>query len=117
MIHKFRITCGFCGKIFEVRYGLEGKEVCYDIFSCPKCRNLFSLSNNDVQECPQCNNRKLNHYNPHKKENLEYYDSMKKQGVLVDKNFEKLKEYWKYINDTLCPCCGHKSLKWEMQDE
>jgi DNA-directed RNA polymerase subunit RPC12/RpoP len=115
MISKYKVICEFCNALFSVVYGTEDKKLCYEVYSCPLCRNMFSLSNKDSLECPACNNKCLVEYNPNKKKNLKYYDDMNKQGLLTQADYDKLSEYWKNIKDAKCPRCGKDRLKWEVQ--
>ncbi|MFP4112047.1 MAG: hypothetical protein ACLFPQ_00190 [Candidatus Woesearchaeota archaeon] len=109
---KYRITCKSCKKKYDVDYGSIKKEVSYEVFSCSKCRNLFSLKNTDPALCPECRNKDLKKYNPHVDENLDFYAKMLKKGLLKKKDFDSLKKYWKSISAEKCPDCGKDTLEW-----
>ena len=94
MLIKYKISCSNCNRSFVVDYGSIKKEVSYEIFSCPKCKNLFSLKNTDPAECPGCKNTKLVKYNPHVDENLDFYAKMLKKGLLKKGDYNNLKRYW-----------------------
>lgn len=103
--------CGFKAK---VKYGREGKSKTYEIFSCPKCKNLFTLLFNEKLKCNKCKNTKLISYNPNKEDNLAYYKKMFKSKMLVKSKLNELKKFWNNIRDNECPKCGKKHLVWKI---
>ena len=113
MISKYKVHCK-CGFKTEVKYGRVSKKEIYEIFSCPNCKNLFSLEANDKLICKKCKNPELVPYNPHKKENLDYYKRMLKLDLLNKSKLKELEGFWKSIEDEECPICGKKTLKWDL---
>lgn len=111
MINTFKVSCK-CGFKSSVQYGNDGRKVIYETFSCPKCKNLFSLEYNKQRKCPKCKNTNLKPYNPNKKENIEFYRRMNKIGMLSKSKLNDLEEFWQKIGDDECPKCGKKQLKW-----
>ena len=112
MINKYKISCK-CGFKAKVVYGREGKSDIEEVFSCPKCKNLFALKFNKKLEC-KCGNTKLIRYNPNKKKNIDYYKKMVDDKQLTRSKFDELKKFWKEIKDNECPKCGKKDLVWEI---
>ncbi|MFH2020299.1 MAG: hypothetical protein ABIJ34_02730 [archaeon] len=92
---------------------MKGKDDGYEIYSCNKCKNLFSLNIKEKLECPKCKGKKLNRYNPHKHENLLFYKNMKKQGKLGMKDYIELEKFWANLYDRKCPVCTRHSLVWK----
>jgi hypothetical protein len=113
MIKKYMIKCRLCKNIFKVNYGTVSKEISYEIYSCNYCKNIFSLRNTERLECPKCKNKNLLIYNPHKKENLLFYDNMYQKNVLNKGDYNILKNFWEKMGDMRCPACGKDSLVWE----
>jgi len=112
MIVGYDIKCKSCDLDYSVKYGTVSKENSFEVFSCSKCKNFFSLENEQGMKCPDCSGEDIIRYNPNKKENLSYYEKMKKQGKLKDEDYNSLKEYWDTIKDLECPKCGKKELEW-----
>ncbi len=106
-------SCGFKAKVF---YGKSGEKV-YEVFSCPKCKNLFSLTIDQKLSCPKCKNEELKRYNPNKKDNLAYYASLSKKGALSSSKLKELKVFWENIKDNECPKCGKKTMNWEVKEK
>ncbi|MBN1502356.1 hypothetical protein JW930_02330 [Candidatus Woesearchaeota archaeon] len=117
MLKKYHIRCASCNVSFSVQYGTVEKEICYEIFSCPICKNLFSLTNREKAVCLKCNNTMLKRYNPNKKKNLEFFNKMHEEGLLTSYDHEELKRFWVTILDNECPCCGQYTLVWEEENE
>lgn len=111
MIKNYKLSCG-CGLKAKVLYGREGKTKVLEVYSCPKCKNLFTLKFNEDLKCKKCNNTKLIAYNPNKEDNLDFYKRMSKTGMLSESKLKELVGFWKKIKDKECPKCGKKQLKW-----
>lgn len=112
MITNYKVICR-CGFKAKVKYGREGKNKVCEVFSCSKCKNLFTLAFNDKLKCKKCGNTKLISYNPNKEENLAYYKRMFKDKMLVKSKLKELEKFWKNIRDNECPKCNKKKLVWK----
>jgi adenylate kinase family enzyme len=109
MITNFTVTCK-CGFKSNVKYGRSSKKVIFEVFSCPKCQNLFSLNIESQRKC-NCGETKLTSYNPNKLENLKYYKKMK-DNIEVEK-VKEITEFWEKIEDIKCPKCEKNTLNWK----
>ena len=114
MITKFKVRCP-CGFKANVEYGREGKNQIREVYSCQKCKNLFSIAFEEKVVCKKCGNTKLLPYNPHKKENLAFYKKM--AGQLTKSKLKELQDYWDTINDNKCPKCSKKTLIWSANNK
>ena len=115
MINDYNVNCK-CGFKSKVKYGRLGKNEVYEVFSCPNCKNLFTLHFNDELKCRKCKNTKLASYNPNKMENLAFYKRMSKNNMLLKSKLKELEEFWKNIKDNECPKCGKKQLVWRIMN-
>lgn len=111
MIIKYKVSCK-CGFKARVTYGRVGKRKVHEVFSCPKCRNLFTLEFNKPLKCKKCRNSSLIPYNPNKEDNLAFYKKMIRSKMLIKSKLKELENFWKNIKDKECPLCGKKQLKW-----
>ena len=80
MILDYLVKCE-CGFKSEVNYGREGEEKISEVYSCPKCKNLFTLKFKEKLKCPKCKGTILKQYNPNKEDNIAYYKKMQKNNV------------------------------------
>lgn len=110
MIIYFKFSCP-CGFSAEIKYGRENKDIINEIFSCKYCKNLFNLNFDKNKICPTCKSSALIEYNPHKEENLLYYDKMKNK--LNEAKLKELNDYWAKIKDNECPSCKKSTLIWK----
>lgn len=113
MITNYKVSCK-CGFKARVKYGREGKNKICEVFSCPECKNLFTLEFDEKLKCNECKNTKLASYNPHKKDNLAYYKKMVKCNMLIKSKLKELEKFWKNIKDNKCPKCGKNQLVWKL---
>ncbi|MFH0869542.1 MAG: hypothetical protein V1866_00615 [archaeon] len=116
MIDNYLAKCE-CGFKAEVSYGREGEEKIHEVYSCPKCKNLFTLRFKEKLKCPKCKGEKLCQYSPNKKDNIAYYRRMLKIGALHKRGMEELVTFWKKIYDTECPKCGKKKMHWTIKEK
>jgi len=116
MIDIYRASCSSCKASFAVKYGRKTKTISYEIYSCPKCKILFSLTNEEEFKCPMCKNDKLTRYNFHKEENMLYCKKMIDQGLLTKEKYDMLVGYWQKMESKKCPMCGKDALEWEIQE-
>ncbi|MFW6231054.1 MAG: hypothetical protein ACOC32_03445 [Nanoarchaeota archaeon] len=114
MLNRYAASCSACKVSFEVMYGTVNKKESYEIFSCPSCKNLFSLSNKKKAVCPGCKSEELVRYNPNVKQNISFYGQMLKKKMLKKKDYNDIVSYWKGIEESKCPSCGKKKLSWTM---
>ena len=112
MIINYEVKCS-CGFFAQVKYGKVGKDEIYEIFSCPECKNLFSLEAKEKIKCKTCKNTRLIPYNPNKKENLRYYQDMSEGNMLIESKLKELKTFWDKISDDACPKCKKNQLIWK----
>lgn len=114
MVDTYKVHCEECNAEFTVQYGSRNKNVVYETYSCPKCHNLFSLSNirHDFS-CPNCGNAHLQRYNMNKDENKEFYTRMYQKGLLAKDRYSDLIEFWDTVKSDECPKCGKHSLEWK----
>lgn len=104
-----RCKCGFERKL---KYGRENNGTINEVFGCPKCKDLFTIKFSAKLECPKCKETKLQSYNPHKQENIEFYKSRHKEHQLDKEGLKQLTEFWESIREKECPRCGKKNLIW-----
>ncbi len=116
MINKYRANCSSCNASFTVEYGRKTKTESIEVYGCSKCQNLFSLSNLQEFKCPMCGNDELIRYNFHKEENIRYYKKMLEEGLLNQKKYDMLVDYWKKMECKKCPMCGKDTLEWNIID-
>ena len=113
MLHTYEASCSSCDARFSVKYGRETKTKSYEIYSCPTCKNLFSLSNHESFQCPSCGNKNdLLRYNMNKKENIEYTEKMYDEGLIGEQKKDLLVDYWEEMLSRQCPKCGTNMLEW-----
>jgi DNA-directed RNA polymerase subunit M/transcription elongation factor TFIIS len=115
MILDYDVKCP-CGFKAEVSYGREGEERIHEVYSCPACKNLFTLRLKEKLRCPKCKGEKLKQYNPNKKDNISYYKRMLKNKTLHKRGMDELLTFWKKIHDAECPRCGKKKMVWTIKD-
>jgi len=116
MINIYRASCSSCKASFAVQYGSKTKTESLEIYSCPKCKILFSLSNFEKFECPMCKNDELKRYNFHKEENLNYCKKMFEENILKKEKYTMLLDYWKKMECNKCPMCEKDELEWKIQE-
>ena len=114
MIDTYRANCSSCKASFAVQYGRKTKTESTEIYSCPKCKILFSLSNLEKFECPMCKNDELKRYNFHKEENIVYYKKMFEKEMLTKDKYDLLVNYWEKFECDKCPMCGKDTLQWQI---
>lgn len=116
VLQNYKVECK-CGFNQIVRYGKISKDEIYEIFSCKKCNNLFTLRFDNDRKCFNCSGTELVAYNPHKIENLNFYKEMyDKKNIEVEKLTE-LNNFWDTIEFDKCPKCKNHTLKWiQIQD-
>lgn len=115
MVDKYRTSCTKCKLLYELEYGRKNNNLIIEIFSCPSCKNLFSLPSNGKEiKCPQCGNKKLDSYNMQKEKNLLYYNKMLKNKILSQSKYNTLVSYWEKIKSKQCPKCGEDTLIWNL---
>jgi len=114
MVETYRALCSSCSASYTVKYGSITNALSYEIYSCPYCKNLFSLTNQEPFTCPTCKNRELIRYNFHKEENLVYYEKMFKQNLLSKENYDLLVSYWENTKNNTCPVCNNTTLEWHI---
>ena len=112
MIKNYEAVCK-CGFKARLKYGREGKNEVEEIFSCPKCQNLFTLAFTDTLKC-KCGNTELISYNPNKEDNLAYYKKMAKDNMLLNSKLKELEEFWNKVKDNECPKCNKDTLRWNI---
>ncbi|MCX6665628.1 MAG: hypothetical protein NT038_06170 [Euryarchaeota archaeon] len=117
MVETYRAICRSCSASFTVQYGSKTNTITYEIYSCPQCRNLFSLTNQEPFTCPTCKNQQLIRYNFHKEENMLYYKKMLKQNLLSKQNYDLLEAYWKNTKNNTCPVCNNETLDWHILND
>lgn len=110
MIHEYSLSCK-CGFKQKIEYGRDGLKI-LEIYSCPTCKNLFSLGMVNKKECIKCKGSLLVSYNPNKKENIGYYRDMFNQKKILKSQLDQLEVFWGTIKDNECPKCGKKQLVW-----
>ena len=111
MITEYKVKCP-CGFKANVEYGREGKDKIIEVYSCPVCKSLFSISFEEEVICKKCGNTKLISYNPNKKENLAFYEKM--DVKLTKPKITELQKFWATIYDDMCPNCGKITLSWQI---
>jgi len=116
MIDNYLVKCE-CGFKAEVSYGREGEENIHEVYSCPKCKNLFTLRFKEKLRCTKCKGEKLLQYNPNKKDNISYYKRMFKTRMLHKQGMKELMAFWKRIHDAECPMCGKKKMRWTIKEK
>jgi DNA-directed RNA polymerase subunit M/transcription elongation factor TFIIS len=115
MLNEYKATCRECNATFNVLYGRKTKTESHEVYSCPDCKNLFSLSNHEELKCPDCGEKKeFLRYNLHKAENIKYYKKMHDKELLSDEKFNTLKSYWDKMYCNQCPKCGKETLEWQI---
>jgi DNA-directed RNA polymerase subunit M/transcription elongation factor TFIIS len=116
MVKTYKAQCNACDAEFTVKYGSKNKrKIIFETFSCPQCKNLFSLSNNDKEfSCPTCGNTDLIRYNMNKIENITYYKKMYNEQVLPQEKYEEIIDFWKNVKSDECPKCGKHELVWSL---
>ena len=118
MVEVYRTSCNHCKSFFELKYGRKNKDEVYEIFCCPKCKDLFSLSNMQKnKQCPNCGNDQLKSYNMNKEKNIRYYKKMMSEHLLSPKEYNRLVSYWKNVESTHCPKCDHDGLTWRLYEK
>ena len=118
MVDIYRASCSSCKAFFEVEYGSENRDIVYEIYSCPACKNLFSIANIEKDlSCPKCGNKNLRRYNMHKEGNVRYYRKMLQKGLLTQEKYNILINYWKDILSNTCPKCGRDMLTWRLYEK
>jgi len=120
MINRYRTSCSSCHAFFEVEYGSKDKDkiTVFAIYSCPTCKNLFSLPNVAKELlCPTCGNKNLKQYIMNKEKNMRYYKKMLQEGLLTTEKYDTLARYWKNIESTVCPKCGKDTLTWRCYEK
>lgn len=116
MIDTYRANCSSCNASFAVKYGRKTKTESVEVYGCPGCKILFSLSNLQDFKCPMCGNEEgLIRYNFHKEENIRYYKKMLNQGLLDKEKYDTLVEYWEKMECKKCPMCGNDTLEWKIE--
>jgi len=116
MVNTYKAQCKSCDADFTVQYGSKNKrKIIYETYSCPQCRNLFSLSNIDNQySCPKCGNTNLVRYNMNKEENISYYKKMYNKQLLPKDKYMEILDFWKNVKSDECPKCGNQDLEWNL---
>jgi len=114
MTTTYQAICRTCSASFNVRYGSITNTISYEIYSCPTCKNLFSLTNQEQFICPGCKKEPLIRYNLHKEENIKYYKKMFEGHLLSKQNYDLLISYWTNIKSTTCPVCNNETLDWHI---
>jgi hypothetical protein len=109
MISEYEVKCK-CGFSTKVKYGREGKSDLYEVFTCEKCKNLFSLHLNDEKRC-SCGNEKLIQYNPNKDHNIKFFEE-NKDAMDKDK-VKQIINFWSNTRSDECPRCNEKTLVWK----
>jgi len=118
MVDLYRTSCSSCKAFFEVKYGTKDKNNIYEIYSCPTCKNLFSLSNIDPDfSCPNCKSKELKKYNMNKEKNISYYKKLFAAGQLTKKKYQILVNYWSHVLSKTCPKCGRDTLTWQLYEK
>ena len=113
MVDIYRSSCSSCRSFFELKYGSKSKDIAYEIYSCPQCKNMFSIPNNGKELlCPNCGNIELNQYNMNKEKNIRYYKKMMREGLLTPQKYNTLVSYWNNVESDKCPKCENKTLIW-----
>lgn len=115
MLVKYRVVCP-CGFEARLKYGKSDQKNIFEVYSCPECKNLFTLFSTDERECG-CGNKNLVQYNPNKKENLDFYKKMAVGNRLAEEKLAELEEFWKNIKDCECPRCGKQTMKWIVEGQ
>ncbi|MBN1793036.1 hypothetical protein JW826_05120 [Candidatus Woesearchaeota archaeon] len=108
---NYQASCP-CGLKEKLQYGRDEDGTLYEVFSCPKCRNLFTLRFNARLECPTCRGIDLKSYNPHKEQNIEFYKARHRDHQLSKEMLDELTRFWIHIRDKECPKCGKNTLRW-----
>ena len=114
MVKTYKAKCKACDAEYLLDYGSNNEQkIIYETYSCQKCNNLFSISNNKENlSCPNCGNEKLNRYNMNKKENISYYQKMYEEKLLSIENYKEIISFWKTVKSDECPKCGKHELEW-----
>ena len=115
MINTYRATCSSCDASFAVKYGRKTKTESVEVYGCPGCKILFSLSNLEDFKCPMCKKDEgLIRYNFHKEENIRYYKKMLDKELLPRDKYDMLVSYWEKMECKRCPMCGKDALSWQI---
>lgn len=118
MVKTYKAHCNACSEEYTVKYGSKNKrKIIYETYSCPRCNNLFSISNTGDQfHCPSCGNTNLIRYNMNKEENIAYYNRMYKEQLLPQEKYDEIIDFWKNVKCDECPKCGKHELVWSLND-
>jgi DNA-directed RNA polymerase subunit RPC12/RpoP len=119
MVKIYKAHCKACNAEYTVKYGSKNKrKIIYETYSCPKCSNLFSISNKDQDfSCPSCGSKNLIRYNMNKQENIKYYKKMVDEKLLPQEKYHEILEFWETVKSDECPQCGRFELVWSLDEE
>ena len=118
MVEIYRTSCNSCKALFEVKYGSKNENIVYEVYSCSKCKNMFSLTNSDKEMCcPKCGTKDLKQYNMNKDKNIRYYKKMMREGLLTAQKYNNLVKYWNNVESSRCPNCDKETLIWRCYEK